>query len=119
MPRIMSFALTTEQILNRTKTVTRRMVWDNLEPGELFWAVEKAQGLKKGEKVNRLALLRCLSNDGVWLCGDSLTKADCRREGFPDLTPAEFVAMFRRNMGCEADQVVQRIEFEYVEADRG
>jgi hypothetical protein len=115
MPRNMSFALTTEQIHNRTKTVTRRLGWSNLKPGELFWAVEKAQGLKSGEKIKRLALLRCVSNGSVVLYGASMTKADCKREGFPDLTPAQFVGMFRRHMKCPPDQSVQRIEFEYVE----
>jgi hypothetical protein len=54
MPRLMSFAHTTDQIRNRTKTVTRRNGWADLKPGELFWAVEKAMGLKPGEKVKRV-----------------------------------------------------------------
>ena len=57
----MSFALTTEQIFNRTKTVTRRVGWTFLKPGDLLCAVRKGQGLKKGEKVERLATLRVVS----------------------------------------------------------
>jgi hypothetical protein len=56
--RLMSFSLTTPQILARTKTVTRRMGWTFLRPGDLVQAIEKGQGLKKGEHVKRLAVLR-------------------------------------------------------------
>lgn len=49
MPPAMSFSHTTDQILNRTKTVTRRLGWENLQPGDRFWAVKKAMGLKRGE----------------------------------------------------------------------
>ena len=47
MPRNMSFAMTTEQIRARTKTVTRRFGWWFLKAGDQVWAVEKAMGLKK------------------------------------------------------------------------
>lgn len=116
MPRSMSFFLTTAQIRDESKSVTRRLGWSNLKPGQLFWAVEKAQGLKKGEKLKRLKLLRCLKNDAVALDGPTLTIADVAREGFPDLSPVEFVAMFCKSMACKPETVVQRIEFEYVEA---
>jgi hypothetical protein len=46
--RLISFALTTGQIRNRTTTVTRRLWWKNLKPGTLLQPVEKAPGLKKG-----------------------------------------------------------------------
>lgn len=53
--RNMSFALTTQQVRERRKTVTRRTGWHFAKPGMRVWAVEKAQGLKKGEHVVRLA----------------------------------------------------------------
>ena len=59
--RNMSFALTTEQIRARTKTVTRRLGWEFLKPGDLVQAVVKCQGLKKGEKVEPLAELRIVA----------------------------------------------------------
>lgn len=58
MPRNMSFSMTTEQIRNRTKTVTRRLGWEFLKPGDVVNAVVKAMGLKPGEKVERLCQLR-------------------------------------------------------------
>lgn len=57
----MSFALTTAQILDRSKTVTRRTGWAFLKPGDLIQAVEKGMGLKKGETVRKLAVLRVLN----------------------------------------------------------
>lgn len=119
MPRSMSFALTTEQIRNRTKTVTRRLGWANLNPGQLFWAVEKAQGLKKGEKVQRLVLLRCKSNTATVLDSSSLTQNELAREGFPLLNRSQFVAMFVKANGCKPKSQVRRIEFEYVDEVRG
>ena len=113
MPRNMSFAHTTEQIRTRTKDVTRRNGWADLKPGELFWAVEKVRGLKKGQKVKRLALLRCIRNTPSVLY--NITPQDVRREGFPSTKPIEFVRMFIRKMGGAPDQALQRIEFEYID----
>lgn len=96
MPRNMSFMLTIEQIKNKTKTVTRRLGWWFLKPGDLLWACEKCQGLKKGEKVNKLALIRVVSSMPEQLI--SISKADVVREGFPEMTPAEFVQMFIKHM---------------------
>lgn len=115
MPRAMSFALTKEQIRNRTKTVTRRLGWQSLKPGDLIVAVEKVRGLKKGDKMKKIGLLRCIKNDAVQLNGSSLTAEDVDREGFPGGDPIDFAAMFCRNMKCDRDVMVQRIEFEYVE----
>jgi len=49
--RNMSFFLTTDQIRNKTKTVTRRDGWLFLKPGDIVQACVKCQGLKKGEKI--------------------------------------------------------------------
>ncbi len=115
MPRAMSFALTKEQIRNRTKTVTRRLGWRTLKPGDVIVAVEKVRGLKKGDKLKKIGLLRCIKNDAVPLNGSSLTGDDVEREGFPGGDPIDFAAMFCRNMKCNLDTMVQRIEFEYVD----
>jgi hypothetical protein len=113
VPKALSYFLTTDQVRRREKTVTRRLKC-SLKPGELFWAVEKVQGLKKGEKHNRLALCRCLKNDQVTLNGPTMTPDDCRREGFPEITPQQFVEMFCKHMRCEPDKQVRRVDFEYV-----
>jgi hypothetical protein len=58
MSRNMSFSMTTEAVRNRSKTVTRRLGWWGLQPGTILQAVEKAQGLRKGEHVKPI----CLNN---------------------------------------------------------
>jgi hypothetical protein len=57
MSRRMSCSLTADAVLARTKTVTRRAVdtWATLEVGGRLTLVEKAQGLKKGERQVVLA----------------------------------------------------------------
>ena len=112
MPRNMSFMLTTEQVKNKLKTVTRRMGWAFLKPGDIVNAVEKGMGLKKGEKIKRICQIRVISVDKVALI--EISHADCFREGFPDMNPSEFISMFRKEMKCGLATDVNRIEFEYV-----
>lgn len=110
----MSFALTRQQIRERTKTVTRRMGWGFLKRGDLIRAVEKCQGLKKGETVKPLAVLRVVSvgYEPLW----RITMIDIIREGFPKLYKEEFISMFcKSHKGCTRDTNVTRIEFEYVD----
>lgn len=111
-PRLISFAMTTEQVRLRTKTVTRRLGWLDLKPGTILQAVEKAQGLKKGEKVKRLCLIRVKSVRRERLC--KITRADVTREGFPGMLKHKFVEFFCEGHGCEPGDTVTRIEFEYI-----
>lgn len=113
--RNMSFALTTAQFLDGSKDVTRRLGWRNLKPGTRFMGVKKAMGLKPGEKIERLGVCEVVSNRAELL--DTITPEDVVREGFPGMTPAEFVAMFCRHMGCEAGTVVNRIEFKRIDGE--
>ena len=122
MPRLMSFSLTTDQIRARTKTVTRRMGWKSLKVGDLVWAVEKAMGLKKGEKAVRLALLRVTNvlceplQRMLW--SDAYGQSEVVKEGFPEMSPEAFVAMFcRTHRGCTPETVVTRIAFVYEDAE--
>ena len=117
--RLMSFRLTTEQILAGTKTVTRRRGWRFLKPGDLIQAVEKARGLKNGEKVRPLAVLRVIDvrvEPLSRLITDPIYGEDeLPREGFPCWSLNEFVEMFRRTHDLESgSDDVTRIEFEYV-----
>lgn len=111
--RHMSFFLTTPQILARSKTVTRRIGWAFLKPGDLIQAVEKGQGLRKGEKVRKLAVLRVVSVRTEALI--QMADDDLAREGFPGMTRSQFFEMFcRSHNGCNYGTRLQRIEFEYV-----
>lgn len=133
--RNMSFALTTQQILHRTKTVTRRIGWEYLKPGDLLQAIEKGQGLKAGEKARKLAVIRVKDVrrerlDELLGPNFAYGNEEVVREGFPDATPAGFIYMFvcshrvpdyADSMGrihyrrCEASDEVTRVEFEYVD----
>jgi hypothetical protein len=119
--RNISFMLTVPQIRARTKTVTRRVGWADLKPGTLLQGVVKSQGLKRGEKVEKLAVVRVVSvrREPLFTMLDRTLfygMNECRREGFPNLTPVEFVDMFcQSHRGCTPETVITRIEFEYVD----
>jgi hypothetical protein len=117
--RHMSFSLTTPQMRARTKTVTRRLAsWQNLQPGTLLLAVEKSQGLRKGEKVRRIGVIRVVDvrREPLHLLRRArYGRAEARREGFPELTGVGFLERFCAHAGCSADALVTRIEFEHVE----
>lgn len=109
MPRNMSFSITTRQMYEGTKDVTRRLDWSSLKAGDVVCAVEKGMGLKKGEKIKRIGLIEIVSV--VWEPLWKITKADVIREGFPEMTTAEFVDMFCASHNCTMYQQVNRIEF--------
>jgi len=109
----MSFSITTEQYRKRTKRVTRRLGWWNLKPGDIQNGVEKAMGLKKGEKIVKLGQHRVLNTRPEPL--NAITQDEVILEGFPDMTPDEFIDMFcRSHKGCTPESIVNRIEFEYL-----
>jgi hypothetical protein len=99
MPRNISFALTAAQFLDGSKDVTRRMGWKHLKAGDILCAVEKSQGLKKGETVNKLGMIRVVSVrreklDQISRFALSYGRDECRREGFPKISPGDFVEFF-------------------------
>jgi len=92
-------------------------------PGEHFTAVEKVQGLRKGEKIVVLGQCICVSNEKERLneiinrphrdakpFGVSL-RSETEREGFPDMTAKQFVDFFCKEMKCHPVDYVNRIEF--------
>ena len=110
MPRRMSFQLTIRQMLEGTKNVTRRIGWRFLKPGDIVIAVEKCQGLKKGEKQVQIYPIRILSTRDEPLF--MITPDECIREGFPEMTPIEFVKMFCGTNNCLPTRQINRIRFE-------
>lgn len=110
--RMMSFMLTTAQVRDQSKTVTRRLRWNNLKSGDHVQPVEKGMGLAKGEKVKHIGGPICIVSTR-WETLDSITQQECILEGFPNMTPAEFVAMFCKCNKCIPSTHVNRIEFAY------
>lgn len=111
--RNMSFALTTKQYLNRTKTVTRRDAWRFLKPGDRFMGVKKAMGLKEGEQIVKFEASIVLSVREEPL--SAITQSDVIKEGFPNWSPQEFIDFLCKESGCTPEKTFNRIEFEYEE----
>jgi hypothetical protein len=107
--RLMSFSLTEQQYRDGSKDVTRRLGWKFLKVGDRVQAVRKAMGLKRGEHPVKLGVFEVVSVRREQL--DTITAEDVVREGFPKLTPREFVVMFCNEMGCCWWTEVTRIEF--------
>jgi len=108
--RRISFGLTIQQYRNGTKNVTRRLGWAGQQAGDRLLAVDKVMGFRKGQHATVLGELQVVSVRRERL--DAIDQDDVRREGFPHLDPAGFVAMFCKAMGCSPDTLVTRIEFQ-------
>lgn len=104
--------MTTEQMRAGTKDVTRRFGWWFLKPGDRVMAVEKAMGLKKGQKPVPLYEIEVIAVRGEPL--NAITQEDVIREGFPDWTPAQFVQMLVDHYKIDPTKTVNRIEFKRV-----
>jgi hypothetical protein len=112
--RRMSFSLTKRQLLDGTKTVTRRTGWEWARPGDRALAVSKAMGLKPGERAEVYGTVEFLDVRTEPL--DAITDEDVAREGFPGRDRAWFVEHFCKAMRCEPSTLVQRIEFRFQHA---
>lgn len=117
--RNISFKLTTDQFRQRTKTVTRRLGWLHVQPGDRLMGCEKCQGLKRGEPIVRLGEIELVTVRRESLLTMSADReygaVEARREGFPGMSGAEFVRMFCKHMGCDPTTTVTRLEFRYLD----
>ncbi len=115
MPRNISFMLTTPQFIDGSKDVTRRLGWLFLREGDELMGVEKSQGLGKGGKIKRLGLIRVVNVRRELLLemmGAKYGPEECRREGFPERSPEDFIAFFcGSHAKCTPSTLVTRIEF--------
>jgi len=119
--RMISYALTEAQLLAGTKRVTRRLGWLWLveackhEERPLLRAVRKAMGLGKGNSPVVLGIVTVQDARRERL--DAITQADVVLEGFPEMTPAQFVEFFCREAGkakkVTPETEVTRIEFDF------
>lgn len=110
MPRNMSFALTKPQYVDGSKTVTRRLGWWFLKTDDLFNGVEKAMGLKKGEKIKHLGQSIVCQTYGERL--DAITQEEVNKEGFPHMSPEEFVEFFcASHKNCTPATIVNVIRY--------
>ena len=117
MTRLMSVSLTEAAVVERRKTVTRRKGWTTLKPGTRLTLCRKVMGRKPGDPLVRLAEVEVLHVTREPLAMIHADPADVVREGFPDLSPDEFVRYFCEHMGGDAWQVVTRIGWRYLDGE--
>lgn len=84
-----------------------------MKPGSQLMGCEKCQGLGKGGKIIRLGVIQVEDVRTEMLV--NITKEEVIKEGFPDMTPNEFIEMFCKHMKCGRYDTVTRIEFSYIE----
>lgn len=117
MPRNISFSMTTQQIRDKSKTVTRRRGWANLQLKTKLIACVKCMGLKKGQQIERIGLIEVLDVKREAL-GELLKEPygseEARKEGFPELTGEQFAKKFIADQGGDLNQIVTRIEFKHI-----
>lgn len=137
MARRMSVAMTTQQVLDRTKTVTRRKGWwldkhgrPLVKPGDRLTLVDRVMGFKKGERATVLAEVEVVSvrrerlSDLGWAASFTTdygwAKGEVALEGFPDMEPGEFVRRFFLDaQGMSVADMVTRIEWRYLDGTPG
>jgi hypothetical protein len=125
----MSVALTEQAVRERRKTVTRRIGWTNLKPGDRLTLCRKVMGRKRAdgtvEPLIRIAEVEVVGvrREQLW----DLTDLDIARECVdPQLfwehdtvtgqpTQATWVAWFCEQMGVQPDTWVTRIEWRYLD----
>jgi len=111
----MSVALSTAQVRCRSKTVTRRAGWLMLAPGDQLTLCPKVRGRRRGEPLERILTVEVVSVRRERL--DTITVADVIAEGFPDMTPSQFVESFcTTHKGITSASEVTRIEWAYPQA---
>lgn len=136
MSRLISVAMTTDAVIERRKTVTRRKGWWTdkngrrlLHAGDTLTLCRKVQGRKPGEPIDRLAEvevtsvrrepLAILTKCSCWTQhgpGITYPQREVEHEGFPGMDPDEFVRrFFIEAQGMTRADVVTRIEWRYLE----
>jgi hypothetical protein len=124
MARLMSCAYTEQQVIDRTKRVTRRLGWMTTRPGHELVLCRKVMGRRKGEPLVRLARVRVLEayreSLQVLIERPAWGAAEMILEGFPGMDPAVFIqTYFVTAQGVAPDTEVTRIRWEYLPHERG
>lgn len=110
----MAVSPTEAQARARAKTVTRRLGWRMLRPGDQLTLCRKVMGRRRGEPLERIALVEVVSVGREPL--DAISEADVAVEGFPQMTPAQFVGFFcDTHRGCLPSTEVTVIKWRYLD----
>lgn len=114
----MSVTLTEQGVVDRRKTVSRRLGWVFLNVGDRLTLCRKVMGRRRAdgriEPLIRLAEVEVIDVRREPL--NAITPADVRAECVPGVdTPNQFVAFFRLHMRCNSDDEITRIQWRYVD----
>lgn len=114
----MSVQLTEQAVVERRKTVTRRLGWRHLRPGDRLTLCRKVMGRRRPdgtvEPLVRLAEVEVVSVRRERL--EDMPLDDLAREGFPEWTAIrQFVEFFCQSMRCQPAAEVTRIEWRYLD----
>ncbi len=127
MARLMSVSLTETAVVERRKTVTRRLGWKFARVGDQLQLCRKVMGRRAGEPLVRLAVVELVHVSRVPLW--KISSADVEREGVPIshfaskvdgrlpnvVTPAMWAVWFAETQGCDVDAMVTRLEWKYLD----
>lgn len=118
MSRLMSVALTEQAVVERRKTVTRRLGWAFLKPGDRLTLCRKVQGRRRRdgtvEPLVRLAEVEVVSVGRQHLL--EITADDVSAEGFPGWTPQQFIGWYCETVrGAYVRMWLTRIEWRYLD----
>jgi len=117
MPRLMSVTLTEQAVVERRKTVTRRLGWTFLKPGDRLTLCRKVMGRRRKdgtvEPLERLAEVEVVDVRRQRLCDFDVEDID--REGVPGYrTKQSWVWWFCETMGVGPLDEITRIEWRYL-----
>lgn len=131
MPRLMAVSLTEASVMDRTKTVTRRLGWRHLRPGDRLTLCRKVMGRRRAdgtvEPLVRLAEVEVVDvrRDKLW----AITDDEIAREAVLDQpwvevyvdsgqpTPQAWVWWYCEQFGVQPDAEVTRIEWRYLDSE--
>ncbi len=111
-------SLTEDQVRDRSKTVTRRMGWRDLRAGTRLTLCRKVMGRRRAdgyvEPLVRITDVEVVAVRRERL--DAITPDEVVAEGFPEMSPPEFVEFFcDSHRGCTPDSTVTRIQWRYLD----
>ena len=109
--RLISCAKTIPQVVAQTKTETRRLGWKLARPAWRLIVIERNDYRRGGTPV-ALACVELIHTARERLC--DISPDAVVREGFPEMTPREFIAFFCREMRAAPDVELTVLRWRYL-----
>lgn len=117
--RNISFSMTKPQFRDGSKDVTRRNGWWNAVPLEKLKGCEKCQGLGPGGKIVVMGIIQLVNVRPEplrrMIDEPEYGRDECRREGFPHMSPEEFVDFWcSGHKKTTPASIINRLQFVHV-----